>query len=239
MSILLDAGDGLGRATAPDYNTSYTWCGWRYWTSLAGSDVMVITATDANTQNLDAVAMNGSVANRLTYYEKEADNYNLDQSGGADLSTNTWYFVCLVRTTTALRLWLGDETNAVASHIASATGASAGRTGSNRCQIGYWDTLGTPNMRVYNDRIWTAALSQAELESERTSTTVVRSSNLWARWGFTTNTDLSDASGNGRDMSNVGAALTTAADPSLPGGGGGSVRTDFYHRLLRAGVLHA
>jgi hypothetical protein len=69
MSILLGAGQGLGRATAPDYNASYTWCGWRYFTSLAGTDCMVLTATNADTQNLDALSMNGSVTDCFAMYD--------------------------------------------------------------------------------------------------------------------------------------------------------------------------
>jgi hypothetical protein len=67
------------------------------------------------------------------------------------------------------------------------------------------------NGRLANVRVWAAALSQAELSAEWSSPTPVRTSGLWADWPLSTHTDLTDHSGNGRDLV-AGATATTTED---------------------------
>ncbi|MEU3161787.1 LamG-like jellyroll fold domain-containing protein [Streptomyces griseoincarnatus] len=65
-------------------------------------------------------------------------------------------------------------------------------------------------------RVWSAVLSQSEIEAEWNSTTPVRTTNLWASWPLTT--DLTDTSGNGRALSAGTTALTVEDDPPISGG---------------------
>lgn len=60
-------------------------------------------------------------------------------------------------------------------------------------------------------RIWSAVLTQSEIEAEWDSTTPVRAANLWSAWSLAT--DLTDASGNGRTLSAGTTALTVEDDP--------------------------
>lgn len=62
-------------------------------------------------------------------------------------------------------------------------------------------------------RVWSAVLSQADIEAEWASATVVRTSGLWANWPLATN--LNDISGNGRNLTAGSTALSTEDDPPL------------------------
>jgi hypothetical protein len=73
------------------------------------------------------------------------------------------------------------------------------------------------NGRLAYVRIWTAELTQTEIETEWASSTPVRTSNLWADWPLTDATDLTDHSGNGRNLSAGSTAVSTEADPPLGG----------------------
>ena len=73
------------------------------------------------------------------------------------------------------------------------------------------------NGRLAYVRVWTAELTQTEIETEWASTTPVRTSNLWANWPLTDSTDLTDHSGNGRNLSAGSTAVSTEADPPLSG----------------------
>ncbi|MFE1192926.1 LamG-like jellyroll fold domain-containing protein [Streptomyces olivaceoviridis] len=62
-------------------------------------------------------------------------------------------------------------------------------------------------------RVWSAVLSQAEIEAEWASATIVRTSGVWANWPMLTN--INDVSGNGRNLTAGTTALTTEDDPPL------------------------
>jgi hypothetical protein len=69
-------------------------------------------------------------------------------------------------------------------------------------RLGYW-------------RLYSAELTQTEIETEWASATPVRTSNLWADWPLTVHTDLTDHSGNGRDLTAGSTATTTEDGPPL------------------------
>lgn len=71
--------------------------------------------------------------------------------------------------------------------------------------------------RLAHFRVWSAELSQAEIEAEWLSTTPVRTSGLWADWPLVVHTDLTDHSGNGRNLVAGSTATTTEADPPIVG----------------------
>lgn len=64
-------------------------------------------------------------------------------------------------------------------------------------------------------RGWTAVRTAAELKAELASTAPVVTSNLWADWPLTVHTDLTDHSGNGRNLSAGSTATTTEDGPPL------------------------
>jgi hypothetical protein len=83
------------------------------------------------------------------------------------------------------------------------------------------------NGRLAYVRVWTAELTQTQIETEWASTTPVRTSNLWANWPLTDSTDLTDHSGNGRNLTAGTTAVSTEADPPLGGSVTGTATAAF------------
>lgn len=73
------------------------------------------------------------------------------------------------------------------------------------------------NGRLAYVRVWTTELTQVQIEAEWASATPVITANLWASWPLTDSTDLTDHSGNGRNLSAGTTAVSTEADPPLSG----------------------
>ncbi|MEI5100300.1 LamG-like jellyroll fold domain-containing protein [Streptomyces sp. PmtG] len=71
------------------------------------------------------------------------------------------------------------------------------------------------NGRLAYVRVWTAELTQTDIEAEWASTIPVRTAGLWADWPLTDSTDLTDHSGNGRNLSAGTTAVSTEDDPPL------------------------
>lgn len=84
------------------------------------------------------------------------------------------------------------------------------------------------NGRLAYVRVWSAELSQAEIEAEWASTVPVRTANLWADWPLSVHTDLTDHSGNGRNLVAGSTATTTEDGPPIASGAtlGVAVETD-------------
>jgi hypothetical protein len=74
------------------------------------------------------------------------------------------------------------------------------------------------NGRLAYVRVWSVVLSQAEIEAEWASTTPVRTSGLWADWPLTVHTDLTDHSGNGRNLVAGTTSTTTEDGPPISAG---------------------
>jgi hypothetical protein len=73
------------------------------------------------------------------------------------------------------------------------------------------------NGRLAYVRVWTAELTQTQIEAEWASATPVITASLWADWPLTDSTDLTDHSGNSRNLSAGTTAVSTEADPPLAG----------------------
>lgn len=65
-------------------------------------------------------------------------------------------------------------------------------------------------------RVWSSVLSQAQIETEWASTVPATAAGLWADWPLATAADLTDHSGNGRDLVAGSTAVTTEPGPPLP-----------------------
>ena len=83
------------------------------------------------------------------------------------------------------------------------------------------------NGRLAYVRVWTAELTQVQIEAEWASTTPVVTANLWANWPLTDSTDLTDHSGGGRNLTAGTTAVSTEADPPSGGAVTGSAAATF------------
>lgn len=66
-------------------------------------------------------------------------------------------------------------------------------------------------------RVWSSVLTQAQIEAEWASAAPVITSGLWADWPLPTAADLTDHSGNGRDLV-AGSTAVTTEDGPFPSG---------------------
>jgi hypothetical protein len=122
------------------------------------------------------------------------------------------------------------------------TGTVAGTTVPTAVTLGGRSTTDDSewwNGRLAYVRLWSAVLSQAEIEAEWNSDTPVRTSGLWADWPLETHTDLTDHSGNGHHLTAGASALTTEAGPPLPESASGSVNLGATAAVSAAGQKHA
>lgn len=104
---------------------------------------------------------------------------------------------------------VGGSTNVATGQVSGGTVPDGitlfGRSASDSSE---WFNGGLAHVRV-----WSAVLTQSEIEAEWNSATPVRSTNLWASWSLAT--DLTDASGNGRNLSAGLTALSVEDDPPI------------------------
>jgi hypothetical protein len=128
-------------------------------------------------------------------------------AGALNLAVGSWYYIAFVRASaTSAAIWASLASSAVVSQITSSQNVGS-RTAATNMQFGSYN--GKPiNGRMYRPRVWTAALSEAELNTERQYKNAQRTANLWAE----ILDDLTDRSGNSRNFTASGT-LTTAADP--------------------------
>lgn len=185
VEISVDEGAG--------YTSAYTMA---FWARRAAEDAFSAVYGNASDWSYhDGM----SFSNTYTWGSTEAGNG--DNTPAALI--NVWHYYSLVRTDddtlTVYRdaILLDTLTNSERSEAADQTYY----IGEHGADIAYW-------------RVWSAALSPAELTAERASPTPVRTADLWAHWPLTVHTDLTDASGNGRHLSATGT-LETASNPPV------------------------
>mgnify|MGYP006158962415 CR=1 FL=1 len=105
---------------------------------------------------------------------------------------------------------IGGATNVVTGEVSGgATPDGLALFGRSAGDSGEWFNGGLAYVRV-----WSAVLSQAEIEAEWESATIVRTSGVWADWPMLT--DINDISGNGRHLTAGTTALSTEDDPPQP-----------------------
>src|SRR4030042_1439302 len=69
-------------------------------------------------------------------------------------------------------------------------------------------------------RVWSAVLTQAELDAERTAANAVRTADLWSDCDLPNISDLSDSSGNNNPWTIVGSLGNSTDSPYVAAGGG-------------------
>lgn len=139
----------------------------------------------------------------------------------SDLSsptTGVWVPVACTRSTTAITVYRKPSgTGSTENATASMASTDVTGTGSGICLGGRDASDATEwlNGALAYVRVWSAALSQAEIEAEWASTTPVRSSGLHSNWPLATSSDLTDTVGSKTLAVQSGGSLTTTTGPTL------------------------
>ena len=210
-SIRFDAStDGLARTTAVfDPELNYTWAGWFRLAANNGTSY----------QTIAIVYCGGSAWDAL--YVDASRNLSVDVSGSAAatgdvLTVGTWYHLALRRTATnALEVYLDGTLTYTAT--TSATGRSA--PSSMYLGLEEFGTWVNGNFAFW--RLWDAAITTTELNTEKTATSAQRTTNLYADWALQSNAN--DATANARHWTVQGSVTFADAGPSIGGGGAQTV----------------
>ncbi|MGH8879609.1 MAG: LamG-like jellyroll fold domain-containing protein, partial [Stackebrandtia sp.] len=134
-----------------------------------------------------------------------------------------WFAVAVVDNGSGVTLYVrpeGGSTIVTSGSIGSATPAQICIGGRSNDDDNEYLDGNAAYVRVFAD-----ALTQAEVEAEWDSPTAVLTA--WADWPLATATDLTDHSGNGRDMTPVGAGPTTETGPPVSAAPGPAPDTVF------------
>jgi len=229
MSIYYNNGTGnrYVYAGGPGASSQFTVAGWVRRVSSSGSECDFFGRSSSNDWQI------GKDGSDHLYFT-QANTPRLTGTTVIALatgSTDRWYFVAYTRDGSSNHtLWLGTDTNNGNQSVA----AEAGPTN------GSWDPQGTECLAFcrndwsgipwagYMDyfRVWSVALSQAELEAERATTSYARAANLFGNWQMLDSTgvatQLTDTSGNSRHAAVTGTAWVDSAylnfpvNPALP-----------------------
>lgn len=214
----------VSRATI-GFGATFTICGW----------VFAETAISANGGFWDAYT---GPAENDTYYNNASGKLALydgsTSTDGLTFAKNTWIFVGMVKSSaTQLDVY---RSGGGSSEIASTKNQNAFGT----LRMGADANNNYLQGRLAFMRAWTVALTTGELDTERTSTTAVKTASLFGDWNL--QTDGSDASGNGRTLTLNGSPSfgTTAEGPTVPTSGAGGAfpapqLADRWSRLVVSG----
>lgn len=197
-------------ASLPDPATAITITGWAYVSADTGTNAtMCRVHATSGASTAVTFATDGAAPAGAGYFTAGGSITSSTQS-----PVGAWRKVAITCTGTSGNLYVATVGGATDNDAGTVGGAASptGLTLGGRSPV---DGSEWFNGRLAYWRVWTAVLSQAEIEAEWASTIPVRTANLWADWPLETHTDLTDHSGNGRHLSAGSTATTTEDGPPL------------------------
>lgn len=219
---IASAGQSYSRA-ATGLNADMTWCCWVKLAVDLNTYSMILSSDDGVGTNYNTLGCgsNGTVFGRLM---TGGDSTAFPQF---DLTVGTWAFVgCSHGSAVAdAHVWMNAGGTLATS--AASDSASAGLFDANTFYIGNTGVPGAVgiNGSIAAVKVWTAALTFAELDAEKDFAAPVRTANLWANYTFQNGPQTTDESGNGRTLTGGTGASADASGPPITGSGGGSSPT--------------
>jgi hypothetical protein len=212
MAIRFDnATERLSRTTnVISFDANYTVMAWVYVVTHngAGNGACVVSIDD-QTDDVDEFYLNGATATNLTLGIVTLQGGSAGGDvGSATFTAGTWQHVCIVRSANNLRTGYRNGVSEVTHNL-----NRSGRTAPTAISIGSVLDSDLLNGRIACIKIWTEALTVAEIQQEIGVIHPVRMANL-NRWtpGFT-HTDIADYSGNGYGWTAVGTLATEDGPP--------------------------
>ena len=211
MAVRFDAATDRISYTAsnPPSTTAFTITAWAL--------VAVDTDTNATIARLHASTGGSTIATWATGSDGLSGPNYFTTGGSISNATNftvgSWRKVAICATGTTGKSYVA--TVGGGTEVDSATVATGQPTGITLGGRSSGDGTEWFNGRLAYVRVWSTELTQSEIEAEWGSATPVRTANLWADWPLTVHTDLTDHSGNGRNLTAGSTATTTEADPPI------------------------
>jgi hypothetical protein len=223
------AASGLG--------SSFTWCAW------------IKIGVDRNSYSFFLTQEAGGNG-FWTGFKNDGTTFYFDcvSGGGGDSATSftvgSWYFVAVVNNAVgggADPIYWKLAGAGSLSTVAPQTGNIVGPSDANTLHVGADASGNFFNGSMAAVKMWSAVLTQAELDAESATYDAVRTTNLWAVYKFDAGPSLVDASPNARSLT-AGAgtpALDAAGPPITSGGGGTSYALTASGNGTTGGSLHA
>ena len=192
--------DHYSRAATGLESSDFTMACWAY------------LSADRNTANFFLGADASSNWHSVGVHSDGTELYWSSTSGntrtGAQLAVGAWYYVAIVYSASGTdTIYWGADGAALSSDSTTTSGVMSGITSGFTFHIGNTRDSEWWNGRIAQVKVWTAALSQAEIEAERDLDGVARTANLWAYYSFRDGPQTNDESGNGRTLTAAGTSL--------------------------------
>ena len=206
MSVHFTAASQTYSATNGALGTNLTYCGWAYLDAVPNAYSMIFAAENAASNAAGfAIGLNDSATPTL---QVSSDVGGVDS--GVTPTIGTWYCIAAAVTGTSCTLYWGTSPAALSS--ASGSISSSGRTFMRICSSSYAEWWQGRSAAV---KVWSAVLTQAEIQAELTRYAAVRTANL-VRVHRLQVPEVTDYSGNGNVLTGGTGAGTTADPPIGP-----------------------
>jgi hypothetical protein len=214
MSNRFDAAsDRVSRAGgSPDPQTAFTICGWFY-LSVNRADFSTLArihASSGSTTRLTLATNTGGLRPAV---------FTPGNTGGVlavdSFSVGAWLWVAVTQSSTTAIIYTCTSAGGT---LNSASGTSSGGAAPDGYTFGGRSSSDASewfNGRAAYVRLWSVVLNTTELAAERDSTVPVKTASLYADYPLTVFTDLTDHSGNARNLTAGSTSTTTEADPPL------------------------
>lgn len=208
MSIRLNATTEFLRRTTslPNPGSAFSFCCWVRLDAVSGYQAVISWDRGSDGDDEATFIFNGG---DIEWYDWDSGEIALLNSNAA---ADTWVWVGFTVTGTTFKTFFASYADASIQHT---TGTRSGTlTGHTRMIVGtdgYGEIL---NGDVAYLRMWTASLSEAELDAERWAASAVTTANLHLDTPLPSTADVADDSGNGRDWT-VQGSPTDHDDPDL------------------------
>lgn len=186
-------------------STGLTILGWWRMKTAASFETYYRTSTTAGASTIHTVG-NTSSARDVNVYTTAGDI-----TTGAVAAADQWMAIAVTDNGAGVSLFTrpqGASTTFMSGSVGSGTPAHFCIGGRDATNIN--ETL---NGNAAYVRVYSAALTQTQIETEWASTTPVRTSGLWADYPFISN--IQDASGNSRHLTTVSGTPTFETGPTL------------------------
>lgn len=210
-----------------DYNSAYTMAAWVYISTDRGVNYQSIFCRYGGGSQMDQVYIDNS-GEIATFIANSAST----DTTGASITAGTWYYIACVRENNAsFKVYIDGSSTATIADTRSVSGRT---DAAPKFDLSTNDYSEWYNGRMAFCRVWTAALSNAEINAEMDSTSAVKTSSLWGDWPLQADDD--DDSGNARHFTTSGTVTYSEAGPDI-GGGGTAYTQSVAGTLTTAGAL--
>lgn len=188
-------------------NTSdMTWCCWIKLTTDPNAFQGILCLDGGGNWHYMNTTSNGTLLGR----DSTAGSGNT----AFNLTVGTWCFSAFVYTVSGSDVYYWADAPATTLNTLSSAAAGAVPTGITTFTIGNTNAHAEYfHGSIAAVKVWTAALSQAELTTEASKYLPQRTSGLWAAYSFSNGPQTTDDSGNGRTLTQVGSPGTDTSGP--------------------------